>query len=165
MRPCSHLTIFLFGKGTLAQDYASPDECLACWVTETCTLISLSHLSKSAFSSRWQHKLRRRPKSAAIRSSLLRWRRQIPHCTQGLWHMLRHRGTVACCVQHPMPSAMSLLTFCRAAAQRQTNSPLRGRQWPMMWAHTLLGCLFLGDSPEKRRGMGRKLHHLNSSLL
>lgn len=84
---------------------------------------------------------------------------------RALAHAEAKRNSCLRSVQHPMPSAMSLLTFCRAAAQRQTNSPLRGRQWPMMWAHTLLGCLFLGSSPEKRRGMGRKLHHLNSSLL
>lgn len=37
MRPSSHLCIFLFG--TRAQDYTSPDDCPACWVTKACTFI------------------------------------------------------------------------------------------------------------------------------
>lgn len=37
MRPSSQLCILLFG--TRAQDYTSPDDCPACWVTKACTFI------------------------------------------------------------------------------------------------------------------------------
>lgn len=39
MRPSSHLCTLLFGTGARAQDYTSPDDCPACWVTKACTFI------------------------------------------------------------------------------------------------------------------------------
>lgn len=92
MRPSSHLAIFLFGKGTLAQDYTSPDERLACWLQK----LGPSSVSSPA-SANLPPPLGGRTNSAGgqIVPRFLRWRRQLPHCTQGLWHTPRQRGAVA----------------------------------------------------------------------